>query len=75
MSIWVLTSEYNNYDQYGEYFEDAWDHKPTEEELQATLKDTNYKGWMAPKGLVAHILEGGGRQGVEDSWYYLRQHK
>lgn len=31
--VWILTREENQYDQYGEYFENVWLHKPTEEEL------------------------------------------
>ena len=31
--MWILTSEYNDYDQHGEYFEAAWLEKPTKEQL------------------------------------------
>ena len=35
MTIWVLTSEYNDYDQREEYFVHAWNHKPQLSELEA----------------------------------------
>jgi len=73
MTIWVLTSEYNDYDQHGAYFEQAWDHKPDREELVDQLKDTDYRGWVPSYALVTHILEGGGRQGNEDTWYNLEK--
>jgi hypothetical protein len=63
--IWVLTREYNDYDQYGEYFIDAWDHKPTAEEICQAC-------YVAD---ASHILAGGGRQAWEDCWYHLRKHK
>ena len=33
MKIFILTEEYNAYDQYGEYFIAAFKHKPTPEQL------------------------------------------
>lgn len=71
MTIWVLTTEHNAYDQYGAYFVHAWDHKPDREELEAILKESSYDGWQPPSDLVTHILDGGGRQKNEDQWYNL----
>lgn len=39
--MWILTSEYNDYDQHGAYFEAAFDVKPTFKELKAILQDTD----------------------------------
>ncbi len=33
-SIWILTEEYNDYDQHGEYFLAAFKEKPSLEELK-----------------------------------------
>lgn len=35
MNVWILTTEYNDYDQYGEYFLQAFASKPTPEQLVA----------------------------------------
>jgi hypothetical protein len=62
MTIYVLTEEYNQYDQYGEYFVHAWTVKPTRDQLQLHVHyyaDLDY------------ILCGGGRRGKEDQWYNL----
>lgn len=64
--IWVLTFEVNAYDQHGEYFEHAWDHKPTSEELLAA--------GVAMKDL-SHVMNGGGRRYPEDRWQMLREFK
>ena len=42
MAIWVLTRAINEYGQEGEYFVDAWDAKPTEEQLK---KATGLDKW------------------------------
>lgn len=63
-SVWILTEEYNAYDQYGEYFRAVFKDKPTAEQLKPYL-DEHYP--------VQHVLDGGDRRGVEDNWYYLRQ--
>lgn len=64
-SIWVLTSEYNDYDQHGEYFEDLFVGKPTLEQIQ--------KCCQVNEEYASHILSGGGRVNYEDKWYNLRQ--
>lgn len=64
--IWVLTREYNDYDQHGEYFVHAWTSKPTVEQIDKALN-----GWENREE-CEHILNGGGRRGYENSWYFLR---
>ena len=70
MSIWVLTREINNYDQYGEYFEGAWEVKPTHQML--TKLDV-------PCARLRHVLNGGGRPpadkhgNLDDVWWFLRE--
>jgi len=34
MKVWILTSEYNDYDQHGEYFEAVFAQKPTLQQIQ-----------------------------------------
>lgn len=65
--IWVLTSEYNDYDQHGEYFEAVFVGKPTSEQIRKHCH-VNEEG-------AAHILSGGGRVKYEYQWYYLRKAK
>jgi len=76
MSIWVLTEEYNDYDQHGEYFVHAWDHRPTREELLA--KGVPEKQ-MHCTDLPDHVLSGGGRivrgSYSDYQWYHLREVK
>lgn len=37
--IYVLTYDVNAYDQYGEYFIHAWDHKPSIKEMMDKIED------------------------------------
>lgn len=69
--MWILTYEVNEYDQYGEYFKDAWPEKPTREQIEKILQNEkmNYTDI-----LIDHILDGGGRQDVEYEWFYLFEH-
>jgi hypothetical protein len=51
--IWVLTKEVNDYNQHGEYYVKAWDHKPTEEELiQAGVPCSDYQKVNKVKNLL-----------------------
>ena len=63
--IWVLTEEYNDYDQHGEYFVHAWNSKPTGDQLREVIGHGGDK-------FINHVLAGGGREQYENSWYYLR---
>jgi hypothetical protein len=68
-SVWVLTEEYNQYDQYGEYFRAVFANKPTAEQLKQYLHPNEYD-W------ITHILDGGGRtEDNENNWYHLREIK
>lgn len=63
--IWVLTEEYNQYDQYGEYFIHAWVEKPTKEQL-SKLVDPKEADYLLETG-------GGRKHNYENNWYYLRE--
>jgi len=63
-SVWILTCEYNDYDQYGEYFLDVFDSLPSTDEL--LINDI-------PTTQLKHVLAGGGRKDGEDQWWYLRE--
>lgn len=61
--VWILTSEVNDYNQHGEYFEKMFFEEPTIKELQEITACT--------KEYCQHILNGGGRQEDEYVWYNL----
>lgn len=63
-TVWILTEEHNQYDQYGEYFIEAFKNKPNPEQL---------KGLSIDEMTIQHVLNGGGRQKSEDRWFYLRE--
>ena len=65
MKVYVLTEEYNQYDQYEEYFLKVFKNQPTDVELMKLLKINQTD--------AIHILNGGGRIGVEDNWYILTE--
>ena len=64
-SIWILTREENQYDQYGEYFEAVYSLKPTHQQLTEVGIPTNH---------LRHVLNGGGRVNDENTWYHLKEH-
>lgn len=74
MTIWVLTEEYNDYDQHGEYFVHAWDHRPSREELMAHGVAQSSPFCL---DLPQHVLNGGGRitnaQYYDNNWYHLKE--
>lgn len=51
-SVWVLTDEYTDYDQHGEYYLAAFKDKPTNEQLEKILGPCQY-------GVLDHLLTGG----------------
>lgn len=63
-TVWVLTEEHNDYNQYGEYFIAAFMEKPTVEKLMK---------FNMNEMLAQHVLNGGGRQKYEDQWFILRE--
>lgn len=64
MTVWILTCEYNDYDQWGEYFCAMFASKPTPDQLMA-------KG--VPRTSLRHVMKGGGRKNNENPWFYLRE--
>lgn len=65
MKIYILTSEFNDYDQYGEYFIKAFRDKPSVDYLIGYLNINEH--------VATHILNGGGRLDKEYMWYFLRE--
>lgn len=68
--MWILTEQYNEYDQHGEYFIAAWNEKPTIEKLGEVH-------WFAgcSEEFLEYILNGGGRIYPEYQWYNLHEYK
>jgi hypothetical protein len=66
-TVWVLTSEYNQYDQYGRYFLAVFAEKPTAEQLRPHIA----KHYYVDEAYLEHVRGGGGRLREEDLWYCL----
>jgi ubiquinone/menaquinone biosynthesis C-methylase UbiE len=64
--MWIITRAINQYDQDGDYFETAYENKPTLDELLKFFRDEE---------LAKHVLNGGGRRDFEGSWYFLTEIK
>ena len=69
MNIYILTEEWNEYDQHGAYFLAAFVDMPSARDIRVVMarEDT-----PMPESEIAHILKGGGRQKTESVWYHLR---
>lgn len=66
--MWVITKAYNEYDQFGDYLDMVFDHKPTIDELVEIWGcDEEYAEWL--------LTTGGGRKKIENCWYYLTELK
>ncbi len=63
-SVWVLTREINQYDQDGEYFVAVFENKPHHTQLSVN---------GVPQNRLKHVLDGGGRVGIENEWFFLRE--
>jgi len=63
-TVYVITRAYNNYDQHGDYLVSVFLSYPTVEQIKELFPVTT-------KEFVKHLLQGGGRIGTEDEWYYL----
>ena len=63
--MWVVTREINEYNQDGEYFVSAYMDKPTFKQLKELIS--------ANDKTIGKLTRGGGRQKIEDEWYYLRE--
>lgn len=67
-SVWILTKEYNEYDQYGEYFKEVYFIKPTEEQLREAGVDHDL--------IELCLTKGGGRPSTAyDRWWHLNEHE
>lgn len=66
--VYILTKEYNEYDQYGEYFEDVFKDKPSPEQLS---KSTNYAS--DSESIRKLLAVGTCRLRGDHSWYNLRK--
>ena len=64
MKIFVLTREINRYDQDGEYFVEVYVSKPSYQQLIEI---------GVPRNRIRHVMNGGGRVGTEDQWFFLRE--
>lgn len=70
--MWILTESFNDYNQHGDVFVAAFKNKPNERQLRNELKALGYE---YTDEALAHILNGGGRQNWENSWYNLFEYK
>ena len=61
--MWILLRSVNDYSQHGDYFVCAWHQKPTVNQVTKVLN-------IDEQGAL-YVLNGGGRRGYEDEWYYL----
>ena len=65
MKVWVLTREINEYNQDGEYFVAVFANEP----MYTHLLECG-----VPFNRLGHVLNGGGRIGDENEWFYLREY-
>ena len=77
-TVWVITEERNAYDQYGEYFIQAYAEKPTHQQCLEFLLSVDYVNCTQDKKhqdkMAAFLMKGGGRyKDTEDVWYWLRE--
>lgn len=63
-TVWVLTEEFNDYDQHGEYFVQVFRDKPTHQQLTTAGVEQRR---------LNHVLNGGGRKEWEHQWWYLKK--
>jgi hypothetical protein len=63
--MWIVTEEYNAYDQYGEYFIACYGSKPTFAQLKKLIE--------ADDVTIGKLTRGGGRQGTEEIWWNLHE--
>jgi hypothetical protein len=66
MKVWILTREINQYDQEGAYFVAVFGDKPH----HSVLTENG-----VPQNRLRHVLDGGGRVGAEDEWFWLRSYE
>ena len=63
-SVWILTVEYNDYDQHGEYFVAVFKDKPTAQMLIELNVPTNR---------LRGVLDGKGRADSDRWWFILKE--
>lgn len=61
--MWVVTREVNAYEQYGEYFVVAFNHKPSFKDLKEALGLSDVT--------TGKFTRGGGREEFEMEWFHL----
>ena len=64
-TVWVITREINEYDQYGEYFVGVFSEKPTIATLMSELQ--------VSEEYAIHVYNKGGRKDTEWEWYTLSE--
>ncbi len=72
MAIWIVTGEVNAYEQEGEYFVAAFNNKPSFSELRKLIDNS---GDRVSDATIGKLTRGGGREGIEDTWYNLHEVK
>lgn len=75
-TVWVLTEEYNDYDQHGAYFVAVFLSKPSIEQLAECCADHKIDiSCTIAAGIKSlhHLRNGGGRIGTESVWYNLEE--
>ena len=75
-SIWVLTEEYNDYNQHGAYFVTWFSYKPEASDVKQVLQSIYPE--LCGKDLLdlaTHVADGGGRRNDEDNWYNLEERR
>lgn len=72
---WALTYEVNDYNQEGGYFMAVFEQKPNHQKLAEALRGATGMpdDIMGGIAFLEHLLKGGGRQGIEDTWYNLEE--
>ena len=71
-TCWVLTQEYNEYDQIGEYFVAVFQEKPTFNQLKPLVSEEC--GGPKTGNIVGNLLrKGGGRIKDEYTWFFLKE--
>ena len=63
--MFVVTRAINQYDQDGDYLETVFTGKPSMAEIKSFFQ--------CDDEFAEHILNGGGRRGTENTWYYLTE--
>lgn len=68
--LWILTAEFNDYDQHGAYFVRAFIGKPLSIDVEKAI--TGYHSTCSGD-LLDWVMAGGGRQDTEHVWFNLEK--